>query len=58
MDGTYCILDFRGEHFSEPVAASDHQLHIELMKAAERGWKDRSHPIKIHHFYLGRPSTR
>jgi hypothetical protein len=57
MDGTYCVLDFRGEWFSGPDT-SDSDLHQELAAAAERGWHHRSHPIKIHHFYLGRPVRR
>jgi hypothetical protein len=54
MDGTYCILDFRGEHFDEPRVDTA-ELHRQLAIAAERGWPHRYRPIKLHHFHLGRP---
>jgi hypothetical protein len=57
MDGTYCILDFRGQHFDKPALPTT-ELHRQLMVAAERGWPHRSRPIKLHHFYLGRPKAR
>lgn len=54
MDGTYCILDFRGQYFDQPQVPTS-ELHRQLAAAAERGWHHRNDPIKVHHFNLGRP---
>jgi hypothetical protein len=54
MDGTYCILDFRGRDFDQPTLPTS-ELHRQLTIAAERGWSHSDHPIKLHHLYLGRP---
>jgi len=50
-NGTYCILDF------DSKASDSSDFHSRLASAASRGWQDRLSPIKIHHFYLSKPST-
>jgi hypothetical protein len=52
-NGTYCILDFHGDHFSTPEAQNP-GFHVRLAISALRGWPSRTSPIKVHHFYLGR----
>jgi hypothetical protein len=52
-NGTYCVLDFRGEWFDDGPA-DEGDMNLQLAVCAKRGWPLRSHPIKVHRLYLGR----
>jgi hypothetical protein len=52
-NGTYCILDYRGQWFEEPQV-DDTDMHNQLAICSARGWPSRRYPIKVHHFHLGR----
>jgi hypothetical protein len=55
-NGTYCVLDYRGQWFDKP-RVDETDMTVQLAVCAARGWPSRLYPIKVHLLRLGRGRT-